>query len=216
MSLKDTVSECNSKLRSSFLSLANCGVYKNGIHPLSSKILYKSIVLPKALFGCEFWNNLSSSDVLCLERAHRFCIKFMQFLPFNTRTDIALSMVSMNSIESEIDRRKLTFLGQLCNLYIEYFAKRVFLNRILSYMQSPSSTTGFLPDIYKICYKYDLSSYIDKFAICGEFPSKWAWKRIVSQKVNTFEHNERLNRMRNDILLRDYLTINSIDQPLKI
>ena len=35
MSFKDTVSECNSKLRSSLLSLINCGVFKNGIHPLS-------------------------------------------------------------------------------------------------------------------------------------------------------------------------------------
>ena len=126
MSLKDTVSECNTKLRSSFLSLVNCGVYKNGIHPLSSKILYKSIVLPKALYGCEFWNNLSSTDILCLERAHRFCIKFMQHLPVNTRTEISMSMIAINSIESEVDRRKLTFLGQLCNLSLDLFVKRIF------------------------------------------------------------------------------------------
>jgi hypothetical protein len=143
MSLKDTISDCNSKLRSSFLSLVNCGVYKNGIHPLSAKILYKSIVLPKALFGCEFWNNLSSSDVLCLERAHRFCIKFMQHLTFNSRTDISLSMISLNSLESEIDRRKLTFLGQLCNMPNGFFVKRIFVNRLYSYKQSPTTATGF-------------------------------------------------------------------------
>ena len=182
MSLKDTVSECNSKLRSSLLSLINCGVFKNGIHPLSSIILYKSIVLPKALFGCEFWNNISSSDILCLERAHRFCIKFMQHLPFNTRTDISLSMISVNSIESEIDRRKLTFFGQVCNLSIEYFVKRLFLNRLYNYKQAPSISTGFFPDIYRLCYKYGLSNYIDKFANCGEFPSKWAWKKIVAKR----------------------------------
>ena len=54
------------------------------------------------------------------------------------------------------------------------------------------------------------------FANCGEFPSKWAWKNKVTQNINKFEHNERLMRMRNDIFLRDYLTINSSDQPLQI
>ena len=94
--------------------------------------------------------------------------------------------------------------------------KRIFLNRLYNYKQSPSISTGFLPDIYRICYKYGISNYIDKFANCGEFPSKWAWKKIVAEKVNMFESSERLKRIRNDIILRDYLLINSWDQPLKI
>ena len=121
-------------------------------------------------------------------------------------------MISINSIESEIDRRKLTFLGQLCNLPIDYFEKRL----LYSYKQSPSTATGFLPDIYRICYKYGLSNYIETLANCGEFPSKWSWKNRISEKVSKFERNESLKRIRNDILLRDYLTINNSDQPLPI
>ena len=125
-------------------------------------------------------------------------------------------MISIKSIESEIDRRKLTFLGQLCNLPIEYFVKRLFLNRLYSYKQSPSTVTVFLPDIYRICYKYGLSNYIETFSNCGEFPSKWSWKNKVSEKISAFERNESMKRIRNDVLLRDYLTINNSDQPIKI
>ena len=55
--------------------------------------IYKSIVLPKALYGCEVWSQLSPTQLSTLERAHRFCVKFMQSLPRNTDTDVTLSLL---------------------------------------------------------------------------------------------------------------------------
>ena len=52
------INEACSKLRSTFLSIINCGIYYGGIHPSSSKTIYKTIVLPKALYGCELWGNI--------------------------------------------------------------------------------------------------------------------------------------------------------------
>ena len=74
-----------------------------------------------------------------------------------------------------------------------------------------SVNVGFLPDIYRIFQKYGLSNYIETFANCGEFPSKWSWKNRISEQVSKFERNESLKRIRNDILLRDYLTIINSD-----
>ena len=51
---------------------------------------------------------------MLLERAHRFCVKYMQGLSIRTRTDAALSLLGIYSIESEIDFRKLTLFGQFC------------------------------------------------------------------------------------------------------
>ena len=48
------------------------------------------------------------------------------------------------------------------------------------------------------------------------FPSKWAWKRKVTEQINSCERTERLIRIQSDIILHDYLRINNIDQPLKI
>ena len=59
---------------------------------------------------------MTESDVLTMERAHRFCIKYMQGLHRRTRTDIALSMIAIYSIESVIDFKKLISFGQLCRL----------------------------------------------------------------------------------------------------
>ena len=111
MSLKINIKDASDKLKGTFVSLVNSGIiHENGLHPLSCQKIYKCIVLPKALYGCENWNSMTESDVLTIERAHRFCIKYMQGLHRQTRTDIALSMIAIYSIESEIDFKKLILL----------------------------------------------------------------------------------------------------------
>ena len=87
------VKEAADKLKGTFFSLVNCGLLNsNSLHPLSCKKIYSSVVLPKALYGCESWFCLTASQILILERAHRFCVKFMQSLNIRTRTDAALSL----------------------------------------------------------------------------------------------------------------------------
>ena len=60
-----------------------------------------------------------------LETAHRCCIKYMymQSLPSRTRTDVALSRMTFNPIITDIDYRKLVFLGQLSPVTIHCITK---------------------------------------------------------------------------------------------
>ena len=99
---------------------------------------------------------MTESDVLSMERAHRFCIKFMQGLQRRTRIDIALSIISIYSVESEIDFRKLILFGQLCRLNFEHWLRVVFLNRLCTYSMNGSKQTGFILDIVSILGKYGL------------------------------------------------------------
>ena len=48
---------------------------------------------------------LSPRQEEIFERAHRFCIKFIQVLPKQTRTDIALSLLGSYTVVAEIDKR---------------------------------------------------------------------------------------------------------------
>ncbi len=116
LSLKPCVQEACRKLRATFFILINCGVDRHGLNPLSSKSLYKSIVIPRALYGSALWNDLSQSDLSVVEFAHGFCIKYMQYLGVRTKTRLVYHLLDMKSIERELDRSKLVFLGQLCNI----------------------------------------------------------------------------------------------------
>ncbi|MES9994111.1 MAG: reverse transcriptase family protein [Candidatus Thiodiazotropha sp.] len=178
VNLKESVD----KLKGTFMSLANCGLI-NELNPVTCKNLYYSVVLPKALYGCECWSNLSSGNILILERAHRFCVKYMQGFNIRTRTDIALGLLGMYSLESEIDFRKLNLFGQLCRNDTQCWITPLFRSRLKSYFENKYDQKGFLPDIIKLLEKYGLIQYIEVFRTENVFPGKFAWKRLLRQSI---------------------------------
>ena len=68
------------------------------------------IVLPRALYGCEFWHNMTHDEVLMLERSHRLCVKSMQGLDRYTRSCVALSLIGSCPLEQEIRKKKNDFV----------------------------------------------------------------------------------------------------------
>ena len=116
LSIDDNVKEAASKIKGTFLSLVNSGIHDQGFNPITSRRIYKTVVLPKALYGCELWHTLLPKHIDLLEKSHKFCIKFIQSLPRRTSTYLAFSLLNIKGIEYDIDYRKLIFFGQLCCL----------------------------------------------------------------------------------------------------
>ena len=187
--ITNSLIDANTKLRGTFFSVVNSGLCPSGINPMTSITIYKSVVLPKALYGCEFWNTMTISDITKLERAHRFCIKYIQNLPPYSRTAIALCSVGLTSIESEIDYKKLQFFSQLCRLPCKYIAKQIFVNRLLRYVNNDKQTQGFIPDIYRIIVKYNLQNVLKTYMHTSCFPTKYEWKRILKHKIYEYDFN---------------------------
>ena len=107
LSISGCLKDANNKLKSTLLSLDCCGVYENGgLHPLTSKKIYKSIVLPRGLYGCEMWYNMTKTNISLIEKSHRFCVKYIQSIGTRTRTHIALGLLGLYTMEAEIDKKK--------------------------------------------------------------------------------------------------------------
>ena len=67
--------------KGTYFSLANSEIpLLETLHLLICITIYKSVVIPKALYGCEYINNITESEMVTIERSHRFCIKRMQSL----------------------------------------------------------------------------------------------------------------------------------------
>ena len=210
--LSNIVTECSSKLRRTLLSIVNCGIFEGGLHPLTAKHLYETIVLPRALYGCELWSNLLDSEINTLEIAHRFCLKIIQSIPRLSRTDIVLSSLGMLPIEAEIDKRKLVFFGQLCRLDIDTTVKRLFIHRLCEYNNCPSRIRGFIPDLFGIFQKYRLNDTLTTFCSTGIFPSKYTWKRLVNSKINIKHASLLESRVLADVTMCDYSIIQSLSE----
>ena len=189
LGLNEVIAEACKKLKSTFLNIANCGLHDNGLNPITSLRIYNSVVLPKALYGCELWCDMSPKYMLPLERAHRFCLKFMQNLPRNTKTEVVLNLIASKTIEEEIDRRKLMFFEQLCNLPSHLLVKEFFIHRLMNYFDNPRRQVGFIPDMHRILEKYSLTFALQDFMEHGRFLSKYSWKRLLKECL----HNVVMN-----------------------
>ena len=212
LSLDENMKSATIKLKSTLLSLGNCGVHEEGLNPITSKHIYKTIVLPKALYGCEIWDNLSIKHLDMLEMAHRFCVKYLQSLPKRTNTDLALSLINLQNIEHEIDYRKLMFLRQLCCLPLDYTAKEIFLYRLVNFNGRISSQRGFIPDIHRILEKYSLTHVLHTFAEIGTFISKTSWKRLVGDKIREIYETERACRVLSSVSNARIVNINDANK----
>ena len=185
LSLKPNIKDASDKMKSTFFSLMNSGIfYDNSLHPLTCKKIYNAVVIPKALYGCENWFALSSTELLTLERAHRFCIKKMQSLPLYTRSDVALGLLAIFPIEVELDIRKLILFGQFCRLNLNCWVKTLFLYRLTSFNINPNRQTGFIVEIHRLLRKYQLDYILHAYLQDGIFPGKLAWKRLIKSKAH--------------------------------
>ena len=68
------IQEACRRLRGTFLRICNNGIHPENLNPLTSRTIYKYVVIPKALYGCEMWSNLSNTDIAKLERARMFVL----------------------------------------------------------------------------------------------------------------------------------------------
>ena len=218
LSTKDSAEDACTKLRGTLLSICNSGIHPSSVSPITMRTIYTAIVLPKSLYGSELWTTLNQSDIFKLERAHRFCVKFIQQLSKNTCTDFSLASLDLTCIETIIDHKKLHFFGQLCRLPNKYLAKQVVNHRLIRFANyDVNQYMGFIPEVYRLLKKYDLCEYLNIYLHTGCFPSKYVWKAILKRHVFLREKRERHERLQNTSPVGQLLaSILHVDTPSKL
>ena len=207
MSLNENIKDACTKLRKTYFGLSDCGVHQNGLHPITVKHLYQTVVLSRALYGCELWNTISDTQLKSLERVHVQCIKYMQSLPKQTRSDVALALIGLTRIEYEIDKRKLLLFGQLCSINKGFRIQTIFANRLMQFMSYPRKTQGFMPDIYRILGKYQLTYVLTEYISSAFFPTLRQWKKRLKSNIHKSAEFDFRSRLIQDYSLNNFLKI---------
>ncbi|CAC5378926.1 unnamed protein product [Mytilus coruscus] len=65
------------KLKRNLHSLYNIGVNPNGMSPVANTVIWKRVILPCALYACELWVQLNSTEIGMLEQAQRYFTRFI-------------------------------------------------------------------------------------------------------------------------------------------
>lgn len=93
------MTESASSIRELFFGLVSCGFSEIDFHALTLKRICESVVLLRALYVSELWNNLSQTEFLLVGSSHRLCVKTMQNMDRNTRPCVALSSLGLMSLK---------------------------------------------------------------------------------------------------------------------
>ena len=102
---------------------------------------------------------LTSSLLLELERCQSWFLTKLFYVPDFASRALLLRLTDLNSIEAEIDMRKLLFLGHLVTE--PKMAPSVLRRRIESLFDKDVKSTGTLPSICEALNKYDLFNYFE-------------------------------------------------------
>ena len=95
------------------------------LHPFTLKKIYQTLSMPRGLYGCEFWHDLSNSQTLHLERSHIICVKTMQGIDRCARSCVAFDFIGMPDVESENSKMKVRNVWATLSIYT---VKRLFLS----------------------------------------------------------------------------------------
>ena len=118
-----------------------------------------------------------------LESTHHFCLKRIQNLPMQTRSDMVIGLLGFTTLTAYIDLQKLYFLGSLCRLKSTDLASKVFSRRLFQFRNRCTIINfGFIPDLLTILKKYHLQDYIEQYIQTCSFPSKYIWKRVCKRE----------------------------------
>ena len=121
------------------------------LSPVTSLRLYKSVVQPTFVYGCEMWSNMSLSSMKAIEVFHRYCIKKFQHLPVTIRTAMCQTLLGVGSLIGDVDKKKLMFFHRILSLPERALTKQIFLRRLFLHQhRTMSSCTvkhlGFILD----------------------------------------------------------------------
>ena len=200
LKLSERVGERCQKAKNAFHAMVGYGVRPLALNPLTSISLYKKVVIPSALYGSEFWNNLTKTDADKVNRLQHYIVKRIQGFKTLTRSDMCESMLGLRKLCSEIDKRKLMFLHKILDLPSESVCQQLFYRRYFAYLNnSQSIKLGFIPDICSLLAKYNIEHLLNNAVLLpGQIISKYSWKQTVHKAVNDFESVQWKRRLNQD------------------
>ena len=145
-------------------SLINIGVHDQGIHPMTSVKLWKTVVMPSILYGCELWDVISKKSIEELEVVQRYAARRMQ--GFDQRSPTLCTIFSLGLVEMKrsIDKIKLMFWNRLCTSSYSLFYKKLFIARLCSFgSTTPRPKRGSLADIHSIMREYNIDFFFREY-----------------------------------------------------
>ena len=122
-------------------------------NPLIYIKFWRQARLPSLLFGTEHFT-LNARQLTKLERCQQWFLKNIFYVPNFAPDSLLLTLSGLNSIESEIDLKKLMFWGRLITEpKMAPVVRFLFSGRVDCFFDANITSRGVLPSICHFLYK---------------------------------------------------------------
>ena len=186
-SFASNISDNIDKTRKKAGMIFSFNVYHRKTNPLIYVKFWGQTCLPSLLFGAELFT-ITPSLLRELERCQSWFLKKLFYVSDFAPCALLLRLTELNSIEAEIDMRKLLFLGRLVTEpKMAPSMRNLLRSRTESLFDEDVKSIGILPSICEALNKYDLFNYFEIWFNSSTFPTYGNWKSIVKNKVRDWE-----------------------------
>ena len=173
--------------RKTVFAVRGIGSHRVPINPAILTKIYRSVTLPKMLYGIEVIP-VNNSMLQEFELAHRQNAKLIQGLPMSAPNPTPLATLGWSSIQSEIAIRKICFMWKLFNLPDTNIYKRICVHIISKLISGvPGNSLSPIADMYRVACEYKLHGMINDWIIYDEVIAAGGMKRMIKRVVREHE-----------------------------
>jgi len=108
---------------------------------------------------------MTSTERNTISRFQHYAVKRIQWLPTSTHSDKDESMLGLNRLPSQIESPKLMFLYQILLLASNSVTRNICIRKLVFINNISLVSTGFIPDICNILFKYNLLSLVNNIMV---------------------------------------------------
>ncbi len=172
-----------------FYGLVGSNVSRTSLSPLTLSKRYRSIVLPKLLYGAEvkIFDNYELDEY---NKFHCSMSKVIQCLPEKTVNLGAMYSIGWLDLFTEVDIRRLLFIHRILALNYSSVYRILFIQRLfyILYSRDFKAHIGPVAQMVQTCSYYDVLHHVVNMIDNGNIQSKQQWKRLVRSAVQDKHH----------------------------
>ena len=184
------VDERLSKARRTLNALTGLGIRRCGLTVATCNILFWSVVVPVALYGCELWP-MTGEQTLQLESFQNYACKKIQ--RFHPRVPNACSLHSLGWIRLDrlVQVKKLLFVRSILVMDQDDVVRVVFIERYRALKRhdprDESHGEIVVADLMDTISLFSLCMEVDNMVERNHFYQKGLWKKVVWERAWSLE-----------------------------
>ena len=177
------VAERIAKARKTLNAATGLGIRRSGLTIATCNIIFWSLVVPTALYGCEIWH-LTNDVITILENFQTYAAKKIQRFYERVPNLVSLYALGWMRLERFVQVKKMLFIRSVMVLDDQTLSRRIFCERATVIFErdiAEGNVSGYsvVHDLIATASLFNLVDEVQGMVLRGQHYPKSVWKNLV-------------------------------------